>query len=102
MLVTQDADHISTEIDHVAVKTGYALAKSYAANVSDKFEVVTFEQQRVAEYIFLRAAADMLQSFPALDDLERMDLRNRAIDAVKAAFETRLAELCAPPKTTLS
>jgi hypothetical protein len=38
MSITRDIDHISREIDRVAVKTGRALAKSYATNFRDKFE----------------------------------------------------------------
>lgn len=93
MSIFQDADGISEEIDRVAVKTGHALAKSYAANFCDKFEVITTEQKRVADFIFLHAAADVLERFTALNELERLKLRNRAIDIVKTAFETRLAEL---------
>lgn len=59
MSVIHDADDVYKEIDRVAVRTGHALAKSYAVNFCDKFEVITSEQKRVAEYIFLHAAADV-------------------------------------------
>jgi hypothetical protein len=94
MSISQDVEVISREIDRVAIKVGRALAKSYAANFCDQFEVITPEQKRVADFIFLHAAADVLDTFPALNVLERLKLRNRAIDTIKAAFETRLAELC--------
>jgi len=94
MSISQDAEVISMEIDRVAVKIGRALAKSYASNFCDQFEVITPEQKRVSDFIFLHAAADVLDRFPALNVLDRLKFRNRAIDTIKAAFEKRLAELC--------
>ena len=93
MSISQDAVVITSEIDRVAIKIGRALAKSYAANFCDRFEIITPEQKRIADFIFLHAAVDVLDGFPALNVLERLKLRNRAIDTIKAAFETRLVEL---------
>jgi hypothetical protein len=93
MSPVQDLECISEDVDRLAVKTGRALAESYAANFTNYFEEITFEQQRVVEYIFTHAAAEALEKIPAVKDVDKFALRNRTMVTVKTAFKTRLAEL---------
>jgi GTP1/Obg family GTP-binding protein len=93
MSANQDLDRSPEEIEPVAAKFGRALATSFAKNFAERYQAATIEEQRVADYIFRDAAAEVLDRFPVLGELEKFSLRNRTIETVKTAFENRLAEL---------
>jgi hypothetical protein len=80
-------------IEQPAARAGRALADYLAQQLGEGLMEPEFEQHRIAEFIFGRTAADVIQRFNWLLASDEAILRSRVIEIVKSAFKERLAEL---------
>ena len=86
-----DFEAIVQDVEKQAVNAA-ALADYLAKHFADGLTDIDFERHRIADYIFQRTAADVLNKFRGLLDADEATLRDSATATVKSAFGKRVAE----------
>jgi hypothetical protein len=89
----KDRETIARKIDELVFRLSNELADTFAQNCAGNLDESASEQDRLVEYICVRAAKDALAQFPKLDRAGQMKLKSRAILAAKTAFKARLMKL---------
>lgn len=88
-----DFEAIAQDVEQHAVNAGRALADYLAEHFADGQTDIDIERHRIADYIFQRTAAEVMNRFRGLIDADEATLRDPATATVKSAFGKRLAEL---------
>jgi hypothetical protein len=89
----KDHETIARKIDELVLRLRNELADTFVQNCAGNLDKVTSEQERLVEYICIRAARDALAQFPKLNRADQMKLKSRAILTAKSAFKMRLTNL---------